>query len=54
MEASSRKKSPTMLRALVLTSNLLVALVAILAIFEGLALSLDSSQIQKVQAPKVR
>ena len=42
------------MRALVLTSNLLVALVAILAIFEGLALSLDSSRIQKVQALKVR
>ena len=54
MEASSRAKSPTVLRALVLTSNLLVALVAILAIFEGVALCLDSSRIQKVQVLKVR
>ena len=54
MEASSRTKSPTMLRALVLASNLLVALVAILAIFEGVALCLDSSRIQKVQVLKVR
>ena len=48
MEASSRTKSPRMLRPMVVTSNLLVAVVAILAIFAGVAIILDSSWIQKI------
>ena len=54
MEAASRTKSPRKLRPLVLTSNLLVAVIPILAIFAGVALIQDSSPSQKVQVLKVR
>ena len=54
MEAASRTKSPRKLRPLVMTSNLLVAVVALLAIFAGVALIQDSSRSQKVQVLKVR
>ena len=57
MEASSRTKSPRRLRSLVVASNLLVAVIAILAIFAGVAIILDSAHFEKpskAQILKVR
>ena len=54
MESS---KSVRMLRSMLVTSNLLSALVALLSILAGLAIILDSSQFEKInqmQALKVR
>ena len=54
MESS---KSVRMLRSMLVTSNLLSALVALLSILAGLAIILDNSQYEKInqmQAVKVR
>ena len=54
MESS---KSVRMLRSMLVTSNLLSALVALLSILAGLGIIIDSSQFEKInqmQALKVR